>query len=83
MKGNLNGQTYSHSDYSAHVGRAKFRYQVFKMLLLLIISICMFFQFNIVFYVLKSPSSLVTVLHTSILNKNAQFDPNIPVVQEL
>ena len=35
----LNGQTDSHSDY-----RSKLQYQVFKILLLLMISICIFFN---------------------------------------
>ena len=40
-------QADSHSDYSAHPGgRAKFLYQVFKILLLLMISICIFFNFK-------------------------------------
>ena len=54
-----------------YAGRAKFRHQVFKILLLLIISFCIFSIYIYIlwfladFYVLNSPSSLVTVLHTS------------------
>ena len=64
-------------------GACIIRYQVFKILLLLIISTCIFFQFNIIFVFFgsdlrfNSPSSIFTVLDNVNINKYTKVDPNV------